>query len=453
MRRSLIGTLLIAVTAVPLAISGSLLNGHAQVAGPQGSEFNYPGLVAPFTARCAQFAAQPCPDAQSSTTWSVDEGGNGALRIWTQFGSLLGVAGASSNNARNLILQPYNLSVDFTATTKLTFPATAATATALGQTAGLIVYQDDDNFIFVGRVFNTGQSQLQFVQELNGVDTVATVPGTNTFLNNTVYLQLQKLGNQYTAAYSYDNVTFTPIPAAAFPATATPTATGTTTATAVPTAVPAYYTMLPGTTTPQIGLFAFGGTNAAVTSNQIAADFDWFRLGSGTASQTPGPTVTATSTALPTSTIIPTSTVIPTAVSTAVPTATATATVLPTATAVPVATNTPIPTPTPIPPVHHAARLSFRSVSVWYHYVRKGTFEHLEVQANMHTKLGIWVHVLFPSGVNYAYFQNTNANGHWRMSFAVPTNSGSPYTKSAVVTLQLWHGKQTDKDFAFFTVI
>jgi hypothetical protein len=455
MRRSFIGTLLIAATAVPLAISGSLLNGHAQVAGPQPSEFNYPGLVAPFAAQCAQFASQPCPDAQSATTWSVDNGGNGALQIWTQFGSLLGTAAASSNNARNLILQPYNPSVDFTATTSLTFPATANNVQALGQTAGLIAYVNDDNFIFVGRVFNTGQPQLEFVQELNGVDAVTVVPETQTLLNNTVYLQLTKLDDEYTAAYSYDNVTFTPISAGAFPATATatPTGTATVTATATATAVPAYYTMLPGTTTPKIGLFAFGGTNTAVSNNQIPANFDWFRLGAGTLSQTPGPVVTATSTALPTSTVIPTSTAIPTTVATVAPTAT----VLPTATAVPTATATtaPVPTPTPITIVRRVFRYQpgFRYVSIWYHYVRKGTFEHLEVQANRHTKFGIWVHVFFPSGVSYAYFQNTDANGHWRMSFAVPTNSGSPYSKQAVVTLQLWHGKQTVEHFAFFTVL
>lgn len=449
MRRSFIGTLLIAATAVPLAISGSLLNGHAQVAGPQPSEFNYPGLVAPFTPQCAQYATGTCPDAQSATTWNID---NGVLRIWTQFGSLLGTTAQASNNARDLILQPYNSTVDFTATTKLTFPATANNVQALGQTAGLIAYVNDDNFIFAGRVFNTGQPQLEFVQELNGVDAATVVPETQTLLNNTVYLQLTKLGNQYTAAYSYDNVNFTPISAGAFPATATATPTGTVTATATATTTPAYYTMVPGTTTPQVGLFAFGGTNAAVSNNQIPADFDWFRLGAGTASQTPGPVVTATSTALPTSTTIPTSTAIP---ATAVPTATAT--VAPTATTVPTATATtaPVPTPTPITIIRRVYRyqVGFRHVSVWYHYVRKGTFEHLEVQANRHTKFGIWVHVVFPSGVSYAYFQKTDANGHWRVSFAVPTNSGSPYTKRAVVTLQLWHGKQTDKEFAFFTVI
>lgn len=453
MRRSLGATLLIAATAVPLAISGSMLHGYAQVSGPQESEFNYPGLVDPFTAQCSTFAHAPCPDAQSATTWSVDDGGSGMLRIWTQFGSILGTSAASSNNARNLILQPYNPNTDFTATTKMTFPAIATTSAALGQTAGMIAYVNEDNFIFVGRVFNAGTApQLEFLQELNGNDVATVVPETQNFLNNTVYLRLTKVGAQYTASYSYDNVTFTSITAAPA-ATPTPAATATATpaATATATTIPPYYTLAPGTTTPQIGLFAFGGTNAAVTQNQIPADFDWFRIGAN--SQTPGPVVTATATvpATTTATAVPATATATTVPPTATAVPTATATVLPTATAAPTATSTPVPTPTPI--VITPYRPAFRYVSIWYHYVRRGTVEHIVIQANRHTKFGIWVHVYFPSGVSVAFFQNTDSRGHWSAAFPVPGNAWSRYSKKAVVTLQLWHGKQTVKDFTSFTVI
>lgn len=451
MRRSVIATLLIVATTIPLAISGSLLHGYAQTTGPQGDEFNYPVFTAPFQVKCAAYAVS-CPDNQGAGTWSLDANNSGVLRIITQFGSLLGTQANSSNNARNLILQPFNPNIGFTVTTDMLFPAVNTAATPLGQTAGLIVYQDDDNFIFLGRAFNSSSqpSQLEFVQEINGVDTVSAINESGPFFGP-VYLRLTNTGNAYSAYYSTDNTNFTQIPAGTPPVTATATATGTAQPTA--TAVPTFYTATYAN--PQIGLFAFGGTNTAINnpSNQLAADFDWFRVGAN--SMTPGPTPvftsTATTTALPTSTSIATSTPIPSATSTAVPTATGTA--VPTATTAPTATptSTPIPTPTPVP--HVAKPLGFRYVSIWYHAVRKGTFDHVVVQSNKHTTLGIWVHVIFPSGVHYDFYENTDSHGHWSKSFPVPTNSGSAYNNRAIVAIQLWHSKKTVKDFEFFTVL
>jgi hypothetical protein len=124
-----------------------------------------------------------------------------------------------------------------------------------------------------------------------------------------------------------------------------------------------------------------------------------------------------------------------------------------TATTAPTPTSTPIP-PTPTPtPIKKKYVLSFKSVSVWYHAVRRGTFEHLEVQANHHSKLGIWVHVIFPTGVHYDYYENTNGSGHWSKSFTVPKNALNSNSNRAIVALQLWHAKTTVKDFEFFTVI
>lgn len=441
-------TLLVVLVAAMLPLSASLLHGYAQVAGPQGDEFNSTTFTAPFHVVCAQYASAPCPDPQSASTWSLDANNSGVLRIWTQFGSLLGTAAQASNNARNLVLQPYNPATDWTVTTKLTFPAVVTNASFLGQTAGLLVYQDDDNFIFLGRAFNPGHpSQLEFVQEVNGVDTISTVDENGSF-PFTVYLRLTKVGTVYQASYSTDNVNFTSIAPGTPPATATPTATatatGTVTATATPsptatsTPVPTGYSAMYAT--PQVGVFAFGGTNTAVGSNQIPADFGWFRVGLN--SQTPLPSPTATNTAVPSAT------------ATATATSTPVATTVPTATSTPVPTATPVPaTPTPVVIVKKAYHVGFRYVSIWYHFMRRGTYEHIVVQANRHTQFGIWVHVVFPSGLHYDYYANTDAGGHWEKSFLVPYNANSPYNNRAWVLFQLWHGKQTAKDYGYFGVL
>ncbi|MGH2449168.1 MAG: hypothetical protein ACRDFS_11290 [Chloroflexota bacterium] len=449
MRRWLIVLALILITAVPVTIGGSLLHGYAQAAGPQGDEFNSTSFTAPFVAKCAQFALAPCPDAQGTTTWSLDTQSPGNLRIWSQPGSLLKTSTDGSNNARNLILQPISPYYDFTATTSVTFPGASTGTTALGQTAGLIVYQDDDNFLFVGEVYNTATPTLEFLQEVNGIDTVSN-PVTNvTTLSNTLYFRLSKTFNTYTASYSTDNVTFVP-----FVTTATPTATATTTATATATTTPtatATATLAPTTgptsytaayTTPQVGLFSFGGTNSAVASNMLAADFDWFRVGAN--SQTPGPSVTATATNTATATATTTATTTATATST--PTATATSTPSPTP------TNTPVPTATLVPVTHHKTPLEFGYVSLWYHPVHGGQRDHLQAQAKLHKSLGLWIHVIFPNGKTVRFFTHTDSHGFFATDFNVPNGITSPNTSQGVITWQLWHRKSTAKTFILFAV-
>lgn len=135
------------------------------------------------------------------------------------------------------------------------------------------------------------------------------------------------------------------------------------------------------------------------------------------------------------------------------PTPTATPTPSPTPTSTPTATATPTSTPTATPAPQPAAGLHFQHLSVWYHVVRVGTFNHVEVQANLKTKLGIWVHVLFPSGRHWDYFEHTNGRGHWARTFDIPYNSMSRFTARAHIELQLWKGKTTVKDFMPFTII
>jgi len=473
MRKSLLAPWLVLAGAIAIVFTSSLPRGLAQVAGPQGDEFNSNGFTAPFVARCGQFAnPQPCPDPASTTgqTWSLNAESPGNLRIWTRLGSLLGTNAQGSNNARNFFVQPVSSASDYTVTTKLTFPANTNTVPALGQTAGVIVYQDDDNFIFVGRDFTpqaTGPvSRIDFIQEVNGVDNPAFYSVEST-TPATVYLRITKAGSLYQAYFSYDNNAFlslapltptsTPTSTPTTTATATPTmgATVTPTGTLTPTATPTFTptaTATPGPpsgytasySAPQVGVFAWGGLNSAVQSNLLAADFDWFRPGN---SMTPAPTATgtATSTATVTGTATNTATVVPTL--TLTPTATVTPTITPTATP----TNTPIPTPTPRPPAPKAP--SFQYVSLWYHTVRVGTFDHLEVQGRPHTTMGIWAHVYFPNGRHLDYYENTDSSGHWTKQYGIPRDSISKFSRQGVITLQLWRGTRTRKNHLTFTLV
>lgn len=459
MRRLVFALLLAGIAALPVIASRGVPLGFAQTAGfPQSDEFNADGFTAPFHALCAQFAVQPCPDPQGPNTYSLNQVMPGYLRIVTQFGSLAG----NTNNARNFVVQPVNSGADYTITTKMSFPSGTNTFASLGQTAGLLVYQDNSNFIYLGRVLQSTTAggaapALEFLQETNGVDVKSDFPDT-TF-SPTIYLRLVKTGSQYSAFYSLSNLagSFVPLSPGLSP-TATPTITPqptvspsvTPTSTAVPTAYTANYSA------PQVGVFAWGGANTAVTASPVSADFDWFRAGDSTV---PGPSATATGTATATATgtltptLTPTITPIPTG--TTVPTATATTAATATATSAATATNTAVPTPTPRPVVHHGGtrHTSFSYVSVWYHIIRIGTIEHLQVQAKGHNSHGIWVHVIFGSGAHLDYYENTDNNGFWQKDFRIPRNSNSRYSRQAVVTFQLWKGSATAKTFDTFVVV
>jgi hypothetical protein len=477
MRRILVGITLGSCALIPALAAHWTPIGYAQTTpAVQSDEFNATSFNAPFVVQCAPQATTPCPDAAGASTWSLDTSVPGFLRIWTLPGTLVG---STTNNARNLVLQPVaNAADDYTVTTSLTFPgASAPAASALGQTAGIIVYQDADHFIYLGRSFvpaNQGLPQLEFRQEDGSTELVNTVSELSP-VHGTVYLRLVKTGSLYQGYYSYDNVNFTQIAPGLAPtptatattaptATATGTVTATTTATATSTSTPAptaTATALPTGYTasyasPQVGLFAWGGTDAAASANIIPADFDWFRAGSN--SQTP--VVTATGTAV-------TSTATATATSTVSPTATSTAVVgtippLPTNTSTPTATptSTPVPTNTSIPPVPTAtskpvqpATFGLSWVSAWYHYVRIGDKQHLQAQAKVHSKQAIWVTVTFATGKKIHFWTHTGNNGFWQATVTIPHNTISARSHRAWVTFQLWKGSLTTKRYAPFNVV
>lgn len=200
---------------------------------------------------------------------------------------------------------------------------------------------------------------------------------------------------------------------------------------------------------PQVGLFAWGGTNAAASANVIPADFDWFRVGEN--SQTPVPTTTATTTATATATSAATSTPAvtpspPPPPPTSTPAPTSTPTVAPTATSVP-----PVPTATP-KPKPRAPKFGFRYVSAWYHWVRIGDKQHLQAQAKIHSKQGLWVTITFASGKKIHIWTTTGNNGFWQTEVKIPYNTIGRHSHKAWVTFQLWKGNLTTKRYAPFNV-
>jgi hypothetical protein len=124
----------------------------------------------------------------------------------------------------------------------------------------------------------------------------------------------------------------------------------------------------------------------------------------------------------------------------------------PTATATPQPSATPTPTATPKPlPKKHG--IGFDWVSLWFHPVRHGTWDHLGVQVKPHKAMGIWVTIIFPNGQRIRFFNNTNSHGYWTRNFNIPRNAISKYSNQGDITIQLWSGKKTVKYFITFTIV
>ncbi|PZS01942.1 MAG: hypothetical protein DLM70_10995 [Chloroflexi bacterium] len=105
-----------------------------------------------------------------------------------------------------------------------------------------------------------------------------------------------------------------------------------------------------------------------------------------------------------------------------------------------------MPTPKPKKP-------GFKYVSLWYKFVHLGTYNHVEVQAKPAIKDGIWVHVIFPSGRHWDWYESTDSHGHWAKFFRVYRNTYSGNSNVAYVTVQLWHGAKTAKTFRKFYLV
>lgn len=132
----------------------------------------------------------------------------GSLTITSESGDV----SESSNNARNILLQSANN--DWTIETKLT----ASRVPSQPENAGILSYENDDNFVklmFRAVIKTTRQTGVQpgtidFLIEENGIaKSVASVNLQQQIVgDNALLLKLEKKGNSYTAYYSLNGEEF-----------------------------------------------------------------------------------------------------------------------------------------------------------------------------------------------------------------------------------------------------
>jgi beta-xylosidase len=128
--------------------------------------------------------------------WSLTDN-RGRMRIITQQGDIW----EDSNNLRNLLLQRAP-DGDVTVSTRLTLnPYTHA------QQAGLVVYQDDHNYVRLTRGYILTGDYVQFALERSGATTEQRVPVADT----TVYLAVSRTGSSYRGLYSVDGTNWLPV--------------------------------------------------------------------------------------------------------------------------------------------------------------------------------------------------------------------------------------------------
>ena len=130
---------------------------------------------------------------------------SGALAITTAAGDL----NLESNNAANVFVQSAN--TDWTAETKITCSDTPGMP---AQNAGIVAYQDDDNFVklvYSAQMFRRGGqggAAVQLACEENGFSKASVNASPEGVEGNTIWLRLQKKGDVYTAYYSVDGKKF-----------------------------------------------------------------------------------------------------------------------------------------------------------------------------------------------------------------------------------------------------
>lgn len=168
---------------------------------------------------------------QDAAHWSLSAS-PGNLRIITQAGGVYG----TQNNQKNILiaLAPAR---DFEMSTRVTFFPTQNF-----QYAGIQVYQDDDNYIQLNWAYVISGTVVDLDREIGGTVTNIQVPAPAVA---TLYLKLERTGNQYTGYYSTNGSTWTEV--------------------GLHTAV------LYGA---KVSLAAANNDPAA----EIPADFDWFKL-------------------------------------------------------------------------------------------------------------------------------------------------------------------------------
>lgn len=125
---------------------------------------------------------------ENPTYWSLTDN-SGYLRLVTR-GSLY----QTFNDLENILLTPVS-DTDYRIITRVTFSPTANI-----HKVGLNVYQDDDNYFQLVRVYVDGH-KIRIRTELGGVTTTNFLTDETA---TTLYLRIDKFGNDYYGFYSID---------------------------------------------------------------------------------------------------------------------------------------------------------------------------------------------------------------------------------------------------------
>jgi beta-glucosidase len=176
------------------------------------------GIVATYTVNFAVAASSDEFDGSSlDPKWMVVRPNpanltvdGGSLTIRPETGDLQ----TTTNTAKNLVLQP--AFGDWTRTTKVVFNQKPDAAT---QQAGLIAYQDDDNYLKFD-LEATSSTNVQFNTTLEDslrdglqtAQTLNTTPANDLYpADNTIWLRMTKTGYTYSTFYSLDGDTWVPV--------------------------------------------------------------------------------------------------------------------------------------------------------------------------------------------------------------------------------------------------
>lgn len=128
---------------------------------------------------------------EDNTHWSLTEH-PGFLQITTQQGDIY--YRTDANDGRNILLTPIN-QTDFQISTKVSFSPSENF-----HAAGILVYQDDDNYVYLGRVVVNGDQRIRFYAEEDGEIDISAY----SELATTYYCRITKFGDLYIGQYSLD---------------------------------------------------------------------------------------------------------------------------------------------------------------------------------------------------------------------------------------------------------
>ncbi len=142
---------------------------------------------------------------QNAATWSLTTN-PGFMRIQAEIGDMY----TTTHTGKNILLQ--SPAADWTVEAKLVFSVRPHVAYQQG---GLMVYQDDSNFVKLDWEYNGSSTRIQQIHQVNNsVQNTTSVAANNVIASsgpntNTVWFRIVKNGTSYTSYYSADGITFT----------------------------------------------------------------------------------------------------------------------------------------------------------------------------------------------------------------------------------------------------